>query len=44
MIVEPKEDKGSVFWKTIEQFYRFGVGSIAGGEFLITSEMWHLRS
>ena len=33
MIVEPKEDKGSLLWKTVEQFYRFGVGSIAGGEF-----------
>lgn len=30
MIVEPKEDKGSLLWKTVEQFYRFGVGSIAG--------------
>ena len=33
MIVEPKEDRGSLFWKTVEQFYRFGVGSVAGGEF-----------
>ena len=33
MIVEPKEDRSSALWKTIEQFYRFGVGSIAGGEF-----------
>ena len=33
MIAEPKEDRGSLFWKTVEQFYRFGVGSVAGGEF-----------
>ena len=33
MILEPKEDEVSVAWKAVEQFYRFGVGSVAGGEF-----------
>ena len=37
MIVEPREEEGSVFWKAVEQFYRFGVGSVAGGEFCFNS-------
>jgi len=32
MIVEPTEDETSVLWKAVEQVYRFGLGSVAGGE------------
>ena len=35
MIVEPKEEKGSILWKTVEQVYRFGLGSVAGGEWFV---------
>lgn len=31
LVEKPKEDEISVLWKAVEQVYRFGLGSIAGG-------------
>lgn len=31
MTLEPTEEDISVAWKAVEQLYRFGIGSIAGG-------------
>ena len=30
--VTTDEEETSVFWKAIEQVYRFGLGAVAGGE------------
>ena len=32
LLMEPKEEEISILWKAAEQVYRFGLGSIAGGE------------
>ena len=29
--MEPQEEEVSTFWRAVEQFYRFGLGSVAGG-------------
>ena len=34
LVMEPKEEEISVLWKGVEQVYRFGLGSVAGGEII----------